>query len=117
MIGHAIGDEKEEDNRHEEDKPVRRAIRQRRFKKGELALARHPESRKWVVVKVLEALPSGRCVRRQKKNKQKAEEDGMDPCLQCSSSTIGDETPGCATLTHRNKTNTVVDIMAENRAN
>lgn len=54
--------EEEEDNRHEE-KPQRRAIRQRRFKQGELALAKHPESRKWVVVKVLEAHPSGRCVR------------------------------------------------------
>ncbi|CAM9497383.1 unnamed protein product, partial [Scytosiphon promiscuus] len=37
-----------------------RAIRQRRFKKGELALAKHPESRKWVAVKVLEAPSSGR---------------------------------------------------------
>lgn len=63
MVGHAIDDDKEEDHRHEEEKPVRRAIRQRRFKTGELALAKNPESRKWVVVKVLEALPSGRCVR------------------------------------------------------
>lgn len=61
MVGHAVDDDKEEDHR-QEDKPVRRAIRQRRFKKGELALARHPEARKWVVVKVLEAHPSGRCV-------------------------------------------------------
>lgn len=59
-------DEKEDDPHqgkdNETDKPARRAVRQRRFKKGELALAKHPESRKWVVVKVLEALPSGRYV-------------------------------------------------------
>lgn len=57
VVGHAVDDK---DHDQEKEKPVRRAIRQRRFKKGELALAKHPESRKWVVVKILEALPSGR---------------------------------------------------------
>ncbi len=60
----SVGDDddgKDHDHDHEGvDKPARRAIRQRRFKKGELALAKRPESRKWVVAKVLEALPSGR---------------------------------------------------------
>ncbi|CAM9607448.1 unnamed protein product [Ectocarpus sp. 12 AP-2014] len=56
VVGHAEGEEKDDHN----DKPSPRAIRQRRFKKGELALTKHSETRKWVIVKVLEALPSGR---------------------------------------------------------
>ena len=87
MVGHAIDDDDEdkEDNRQGE-KPVRRAIRQRRFKKGELALAKHPELRKWVVVKVLEAHPSGRCVLADgavglKLAGHRGRRDGMDPSL------------------------------------
>ncbi|CAB1097114.1 unnamed protein product [Ectocarpus sp. CCAP 1310/34] len=56
VVGHAEGEEKDRHN----GKPSARAIRQRRFKKGELALTKHSETRKWVIVKVLEALPSGR---------------------------------------------------------
>ncbi|CAM9459906.1 unnamed protein product [Ectocarpus fasciculatus] len=56
VVGHAEGEEKDDHN----NKPSPKAIRQRRFKKGELALTKHSETRKWVVVKVLEALPSGR---------------------------------------------------------
>lgn len=60
VVGHAVDDGENNNHDADKDKPAHRAIRQRRFKKGELALAKHPDSRKWVAVKVLEAQSSGR---------------------------------------------------------
>lgn len=52
-----VQDENEKENK---DKPTPCVVPQKEFRVEELALARHPETRKWSVVKVLEALPSGR---------------------------------------------------------
>lgn len=58
-----VNQDEDESGHKTEGRPPPRAIRQRRFHANDLALARHPETRKWGVVRVLEALSSGRCVR------------------------------------------------------
>lgn len=55
-----VVNEEDDEKQRKTEKPEMRAIRQRRFRADELALAKHPETRKWGVAKVLEAFPQGR---------------------------------------------------------